>query len=310
MNPRTDDRHPLELLPEYVNGRLGAQDAAAVRAHLDGCEECRTELGAWRAVSGAAEPFSPASVSLPAGLADRVSEAVAREVAAAYTAGHPGGLVLRFRWLAGFVAAQAPLVRREIWPASTVVMFIGAAVSLIAGSDRGVPGAALSLLAPLAAALGVALIYGQENDPGLELALATPTSPRLVVVARLVVVLAWDLTLALAASAVLAVTNGPAVFVPVVSAWLGPMLLLGCLVLLLSLFVHSSLAIATAMVVWVVRAMAVSGETHIRSFSALADALNSVWQTSPATLALALALLVAAVLIAPYREPFGSRPSI
>ncbi len=212
---------------------------------------------------------------------------------------------------ASFVGAQGPLVRREIWPASTVVMLIGAAISLIEdGGGSGVPGAALSLLAPLAAAIGIAMIYGQENDPALELTLATPTSPRLVVVARLVVVLAWDLGLALAASAILAILDGPAVFMPVVSTWLGPMLLLGCLALLLSLFVHSSLAIGGSMVLWLARAVAATGEPHIGSLGGLTDVLNAAWQTSPLTLGLALLLLAVAVFLTPYREPFGARPSI
>ncbi len=310
MNPRVPGGHPLDLLPDFVNGRLGADEARDVRSHLDSCAECRTELRGWQEVAEAAQAFSPRSVSLPSGLASRVADAVARESADAALAPRPG-LAARLRWLGHFVGAQGPLVRREIWPASTVVMLIGAAISLIEdGGGSGVPGAALSLLAPLAAAIGIAMIYGQENDPALELTLATPTSPRLVVVARLVVVLAWDLGLALAASAILAILDGPAVFMPVVSTWLGPMLLLGCLALLLSLFVHSSLAIGGSMVLWLARAVAATGEPHVGNLGGLTDVLNAAWQTSPLTLGLALLLLAAAVFLTPYREPFGARPSI
>jgi len=305
MNAGAAGGHPLDMLPEFVSGRLGEEEARAVRAHLDACPGCRTELHAWQGIARAAAASAPSSVALPPALAGRVAEAVSREVADLAGSGRPSALE-RVRWLGHFVAAQAPLVRREIWPASTVVMLIGAAISLIDSTGRGgVPGAALSLLAPLAAAIGIAMIYGQDNDPALELAMATPTSPRLVVVARLVVVLAWDLALALAATAILAAVNGPSVFLPVVSAWLGPMLLLGCLALLLSLFMSTSLAIAGAMVLWIARAMAVTRESNVSDLGGLTDVLNVAWQTSPLTLGLALLLLAVAIFLTPYREPFG-----
>jgi hypothetical protein len=259
-------------------------------------------------------------------MANRVMTAVAAEAASAgrdLRAAAPGaeprpGIASRLHWLLRFVLSQAPLVRRDIWPASTIVLFIGAAVSVLTASSPGaapgaVPGAALSLLAPLGAAVGIAMIYGAENDPGLELALASPTSPRIVVVARLVLVLAWDIVVALAGSAVLAAVKGPDLFLAIVATWLGPMLLLGCLVLLLSLVAQSSVAIATAMVLWVVRTLAVIDGSRIQQldyFRGLTSALDLLWQTSPLTLGLALVLLAAAVFLTPYREPFAARQAI
>ncbi len=314
--------HVTDLLPDFVNERLDEAQAARVRAHLDACEACRTELRSWQSIREAAAAWGPAAATLPEGMAQRVMAAVAAEVSgrapaaeeSVATAGR-GRMSARLGWLVRFVAAQAPLVRREIWPASAVVLFIGAALSVLTAAGRSgeVPGAALSLLAPLGAAVGVALIYGAENDPGMELALASPTSPRIVVVARLVLVLAWDIALALAASAVLAVVNGPELFVPIVATWLGPMLLLGCLVLLLSLVAQSSVAIGTAMVIWVVRSIAVvdgSRFERLDYFAGLTSVLDSVWQTSPLTLGLALVLLAAAVFLTPYREPFAARQAI
>lgn len=302
--------HPLELLPDFVAGRLAPEDSAAVRGHLDRCGDCRVELAAWRGISTATrDGYGPSAVAVPDGLMSRVVDRVAEEAAAGAT--RRSSRYRGFVWLARFVAAQTPLVRREIWPASAVVMAIGAALSLIVGSSGGeVPGTALALLAPFAAAIGIAMIYGQENDPALELALATPTSPRLVVVARLVVVLAWDLVLAVAATLVLAIANGPSVFMPLVSLWLGPMLLLGCLTLVLSLFVHSSLAIVATSILWIVRALEVAGEVRLHDLGGLTTVVDAVWQTSPLTLALALLLLAVALFLTPYREQFAARPSL
>lgn len=58
------------------------------------------------------------------------------------------------------------------------------------------------------AAVGLALVYGPEVDPGLELALATPTAPRSVLLARMTLVFAYDLGLALAANAVVLAVRG------------------------------------------------------------------------------------------------------
>ena len=305
--PATSE-HPLGLLPEFVAGRLSSAESDRVRRHLDGCSECRLELRAWQQTSAAARVhYGPGSVTVPERLADLVVGRVADEAAARRSR---RVLPLRHRstWLVQLVTSQVPLVRREIWPASTVVMAIGAAVSLImAGRAGSVPGTALALLAPLAAALGIAMIYGEDNDPALELALASPTSPRLIVLARLVLVLAWDLGLAVAASLALAVVNGPAVFVPLVSLWLGPMLLLGCLALFLSLYIHSSLAIAAASVLWVARALEVAGPARLHDLGGFSAVLDAVWQTSPLTVTFALLLLGAAVALVPRREPLGAR---
>ena len=311
MKARNDrpavSEHPLDLLPGFVAGRLELAESDRVRRHLDGCSRCRLELRAWQETSAAArQRYGPAAVTVTERLAELVVGRVAEEAA---TRRSRQVLPLRHRltWLVQLVASQVPLVRREIWPASTVVMAIGAAVSLTtAGRVGATPGTALALLAPLAAALGIAMIYGEENDPALELALASPTSPRLIVLARLVLVLAWDLGLAIAASLALSVANGPAVFVPLVSLWLGPMLLLGCLALFLSLFIHSSLAIAAASILWVARALEVAGPTQLRDLGGFTGVLDAIWTTSPLTVTFALLLLCATMAFVPRREPLGA----
>ncbi len=301
--------HPLDQLPEFISGRLASDEAAAVRSHLDRCSTCADELAAWRKVAGITQELFgaealPAPVGLPAAVADAVRTAARRDGSL-----RRKPLGERLRWLIDFVGAQLPLVRRDIWPASAILMAIGGAVSILALRGGGVPGMALSLFAPLAAAVGVAQIYGQENDPAFEIALATPTSPRLVLLARLVLVLAWDLALAVVASVILALLDGPAVFLPLVSLWLGPMLLLGCLALLLSLFVHSSLAITAAAVLWLLRAIDVLDGPHLRELAGLSGLMDAVWQTSPFVVAAALLLLAASLAVAPSREPWASGAS-
>ncbi len=292
------DEHPLDDLPALVAGRLPPADAERVRRHLDDCAACALELAAWRSVAGAVVDRASVEGPSPAtfdAIVDRIGPAT------------PGRSVhQRVRWLVELVARQAPLVRSEIWPASTVVVAIGAVVSLMM-SARTTPGTALALFAPLAAGIGIALIYGQQNDPSLELARATPTSPRLVVVARLVLVLAWDLALAVAASLLLAWVHGPQVAIPLIGLWLGPMLLLGCLSLVLSLAVGTTPAISVAAVLWVVRALELGGGTHPGpGVAELAPLIDTIWQTSPLTLGLSACALALALLVLPRADSLSS----
>jgi hypothetical protein len=57
-----------DLLPEYARGELDPVDAASVRGHVTGCEDCRGELEIVRML---VEP-----VAFPAGLEDRLVHAV------------------------------------------------------------------------------------------------------------------------------------------------------------------------------------------------------------------------------------------
>jgi hypothetical protein len=43
LKPLDDDAHVQALLGVYLLGGMPAPDAAAVRAHLDVCQECRDE---------------------------------------------------------------------------------------------------------------------------------------------------------------------------------------------------------------------------------------------------------------------------
>jgi hypothetical protein len=293
--------HPTSALPDLVAGRLPGATAAEVRSHLDSCPACAGELASWRAIADAAR----ARATLPpADLADRIAGRIAAERRTTHS-----GFRARARWLVAFVWGQVPIVRREIWSASALILVIGAAVSLVPPGDSA-PGAALALAAPLAAALGIALVYGHENDPALELALATPTSPRLVVLARLTLVLAWDLALTLAASlAVVASAGRPDALAGLVGLWLGPMLLLGCLSLTLSLLVGTTPAIGVAGFIWLMRAAELADLANPQRLGSLGAGLGQVlgafWQTSPLTLALAAIAVLAAVAVTPARSGLG-----
>lgn len=69
-----------ELLPWFANGSLEAEEAESVRRHLDGCEECRRELGDTLAAFELFDQHLPAESLLEIAF-DGSSRTVSRELA-------------------------------------------------------------------------------------------------------------------------------------------------------------------------------------------------------------------------------------
>jgi hypothetical protein len=151
-------------------------------------------------------------------------------------------------WL---LRAQMRVVQQEIWLASALVMALGLFVTLTNQPDVLLEEAPFVLVAPLVAALGIAFLYGPAAEPALEIELATPISPRLVVLARLLLVFAFDLALALLGSVVLIAAQRDWSLWPLVMMWLAPMTFLAALAFLLSMiFSEPLVGAAICLVLW------------------------------------------------------------
>jgi len=171
------------------------------------------------------------------------AELPTRAARSAYRIPHSAFLLLR---------AQMQVVRREIWAASALVMALGTLVTL-ATADPGLSNEALPLVffAPIVAAIGVAFLYGPAVDPSLEIELATPVSPRRVLLARLALVFGFNLLLGLAGSVALAGLRSDISLWPLVMTWLAPMAFLSALTFLISvLFVDSLAGVALSLLLW------------------------------------------------------------
>ena len=149
---------------------------------------------------------------------------------------------LRSAWSILLLRSQLRVVRSEIWTASALVMTLGLAVMLAAYSASNAW--LLVLVAPIVTAIGVAFIYGPEVDPALEIELATPVSPRLVLLARLALVFGFNLILGLTASMILSLVSAQVAFWPLVSTWLAPMTFLSALAFLLTVLTTNALTAA------------------------------------------------------------------
>ena len=290
--------HVADLLPAYINGTLDNGEDRRVREHLYRCAACEAELASWKAV-GEAFVLSSESLPEPSGsvLDLALAEIESGENEAMYRA---PSLVSRLSLAVQLLRGQLPLVRREIWIASPLTIGLGCLVALLISSPSSV-GSPLAVLAPVVAALGVAFLYGPESDPSLEVALSTPTSPRLVLLARLVLVYGYDLALVLAASGFVALARGGTDLLPLVSLWVGPMLFLSSLALALSLFFGPATGATVAMSLWVAKLLA-SAYSEGPFAPAGSDLLDAFWRTNPILLPLAVALICLAVAFAPRME--------
>lgn len=158
---------------------------------------------------------------------------------------------LHLGWLV--LCSQLRVVQYEIWAASALVMGLGFLVTLAYGLNNATEATLpFVLLAPIAAAAGVAFLYGPTVDPALEIELTTPVSPRQVLVARLVLVFGFDLLLGLTGSAILSIVCPDVTFWPLVSAWLAPMTFLASLAfLLITLTLDSGASLLACLVLWI-----------------------------------------------------------
>jgi Putative zinc-finger len=285
-SPRQPDEHARlrDLLAGYAAGTLPARERATLTEHLNWCSDCVARLAGWRAIAGGTRTALPAvtpSRDVLDGIRLRVSPSA------------PIGPSV----LLALVRAQVPLVRPQIWSASALVLSLGVLVTLV--NHRG--GAALmSLVAPIVAAAGIAFIYGPENDPSLELALATPTPARLVLLARLTIVVAFDLGVAILASGgVVALGDAPDGLGQLILQWLGPMLLLSATSLWLSVAYGPLPATFVPLTLWAAK-VGIAG--IVEPLSAAATIATTLSSTNAVTVGVAALIATAVLVQVPHNE--------
>ena len=91
-----------ELLTEYLDGELPADDAAAVEEHTAGCGACRAELDALRQTAALLKSLPKADA--PVGLAQNVTALLDREVV------HRRAALMRWMHVGGWLSAAAAVI--------------------------------------------------------------------------------------------------------------------------------------------------------------------------------------------------------
>ena len=283
----SEDKHIGEQLPFYAAGTLSGAEAARLEVHLESCPDCQAELALWLQVR---QSIATANQAVKAPIFSQLRQPrtvgpLARPMPA---------------WWA-LISSQLRLLRGELWTASLLIIAIGLVVSILLDKQAVLYGAA-----PLVTAAGAAMLYGYDNDPALELILSTPINQVQILLARLTLVLGYDLLLVLAGSGVLLAIRGIQPWGSLISAWLAPMAFLAALALFLSLLAGTANAVSIAYGLWILRYLAIVPEAQ-RIAPGLAKALARFWAMPSLLFSVALVVTLGSLLLVRYPQLLPDR---
>ncbi|CAG1015265.1 hypothetical protein ANAEL_05217 [Anaerolineales bacterium] len=269
----------------YAANQLNADARTRFEKHLADCADCQADLTLWTL---AAQEIRTADSAEPAPphLADSALEQI-HQPAAPRAALHRATQLLR---------SQAPLVQREMFPATAAVMALGVIVAVISKHAEFI-----YFIAPLMAAASLSILFGPEHDPAHELALSTPTSSWKLLLARLSIVSAYNLLLALAAMLVLMTAFPVDLIGTLTLGLLAPMAFLSALALLLSMWIGTNNAIAISYFLWLAQSIpfqAVGAWTASPAWESFLHAYREFWHNPMLLFALTVPVLFVALLSA------------
>ena len=218
----------------YAANQLDETERAEFEKHLAGCAACQADLQLWKSLANEVIA-SDSAIAAPIHLADSALEAIHA----------PSKLTRAFKGMTQLLRMQLLLIHNELWIGSAALMFIFLAMSLIVARVE-----VLYFFAPILAAGTVTLIYGSEHDPAAELTFATPVSPWKILLARLTLVSAYNVFLALCATVGLLLVLPPQALGELILGWLAPMTFLSALALLLSMWIGTNNALFISYSLW------------------------------------------------------------
>jgi Putative zinc-finger len=295
------DDHVLDLLPGLINGTLDGATALIASRHLATCAACAAERAQWQALRASVRAATALDTPPSPAMMERIFAVLDAAPALPTLAAAPARPSVGQRASAAghFVRAQVLVVPRGVWAVSAVALTASLlTVFLMRTPSEIVTRILLSLIVPLVTALGTAFLSGPENDPALEVALATPVSPRVVAATRIGMVFLYNFGLASLLTLAIALGQGGG-FAPLASLWFGPALLIGAGSLLLSVAASSIMGVAGAAILLAARLSTLLAGLPQQVAVPWAIQLDRGWTTSPLVLVLAVACLAAALIWTP-----------
>ena len=283
-----------EQLIRYAAKQLNENERAEFENHLSGCSDCQADLTLWASVSSEINA-SDSAIAAPVHLADSALEAIHA----------PSKLTRAFKSTAQLLRMQLLLMHNELWIGSAALMFIFLAMALLVVRVE-----VLHFFVPMIAAGMVTLIYGSEHDPATELTFATPISPWKILLARLTLVSAYNVFLALCATAALLLILPPQALGELIIGWLAPMTFLSALALLLSLWIGTSNALFISYTLWSAQYLALTSISEWFAFiTPWIESYRQLWK-DPALLFLFGCALILFALWSVGREQVQWRRSV
>src|ERR1700737_3290263 len=175
-----------DLLPAYVNRKLDRQHTQEVQRHLLNCKACQVELANWQALREAAQYTLTATPQPSTNSLERAWEKIEALPQSSPSPESVMGRAILHLWL--IFKGQVRLIHRSIWAVPPLLLLFGCGLGLFAIarsiSHLQQVETILALITTVSAAVGVAFIYGVDNDAAIELTLSTPTSIRIVMLRR------------------------------------------------------------------------------------------------------------------------------
>lgn len=258
MFSRSHSRCPVDQLQWFVNGTLSEQERRSIEAHLIECAACRTEVAAWSELRQAMRGVSAQTPEPRADLFVQIEQRLdlVPSLARRFYLPH----LLRVCWLVLSVAAahflaQARLIRRDLFWMPLVIVPLAGTIVYLPRPWQQMTGT-VALLAALVTALGMAFLYGQRVDPAREMALATRTSPRLVLAVRCCLVFGYDLLLNCGLVLPFLALHGAVTPAWFLTNWLAPLCCLSAIALLLSILINAGTAVVVCALLWMLRLLA------------------------------------------------------
>ncbi|WP_018218805.1 hypothetical protein [Salinispora vitiensis] len=293
---------------------LSAADPTAaltpqVRSHLAECAACAERVTATARLAAAARTADqmltgPADVpsfdtlivpALPAGRRSIQAGAVA-DTAPPEAVPRPG-LRRSSRVARQLVAAQYKLVPGYLLPLTAVGFALAVCLAVVV-PDPGWRGAAFGALVSLLLLAGGLAVSGPRTDPRWELLMVLPVTPRAVFLARLVLVLAVDLTAALLATGLAALLDHSVDSLVLISGWLGPSLLSASVAVLLTIWRAYWLGSLAGALVWFSAVVADLPARRVPNVG-VGAILDAVWSGSTFPAVVSVLLLALAVRLVP-----------
>ncbi|MET8999280.1 hypothetical protein [Amycolatopsis sp. NPDC004169] len=259
--------------------------AARPDGHLAACAACHRRWDAWQGLTAATRQAAAALAPDARPPAFDVLLPQLRPVpppAAHRRSWRTTGLLVRW---------QLRLMPRSLLPLSFAGLTAAVVIALLT-PDAQLASRYFAAAVVLVALLGSLATVSRRGDPRGELLFSVPTSPVTVFTARLVLVLAADLLLALAGSvAVHAAGVGNGVF-DLVTGWLGQSLLASAIAVSGAVRWSSGAGAAAGVAAWCLGSLTTLARGGLAE--RVAVVASQIWGTTPWTLALVLLLFVLA----------------
>jgi hypothetical protein len=208
----------------------------------------------------------------------------------------PGDIASNIKHAFLLIQTQAKFIRHEIWLTSLLIMALGIIAGLISKHTE-----IMRILIPFVSAMCLAIIYTPDADPSFELILASPNSPRQILLARMVLTYGFNLVLAFLANICLIDLIPGGLLGQVILGWMGPMMFLSALALVLSLYFGFELAIFASYSVWLLQFATEfifdnMQEVFTQQILNLISAFNQIWDEPYLLLMLSAVLTIFAII--------------